>query len=240
MLARGLAKEPAHRYASAADFVDALRGALDREAGTTRVGAIPPVVQPRGRRRVPLLLLLLAGALLAGILAAALLARDDGTPVAETTAPPPPPTTVQKTVTLPGTTVVQTVTTAAEPPPATTATPTTTAAPSSGQSPSALNDQGYELMRARRYEEALPLLEQAVAGLSGAGDLAEAYASYNLAFTRLALGRCDGVVELLNRSEQVQGQAQGDHEAAQGSRTALRLSGESLRSRRAARRTACS
>ena len=57
---------------------DALRDALDREAGTTRVAAIPPVVQPRGRRRVPLLLLLLAGALLAGILAAALLARDDG------------------------------------------------------------------------------------------------------------------------------------------------------------------
>jgi hypothetical protein len=38
------------------------------------------------------------------------------------------------------------------------------------------------------------------------GDLTEAYASYNLAFTRLSLGRCDGVLELLARSEQLQGE----------------------------------
>jgi transcription initiation factor IIE alpha subunit len=44
-----------------------------------------------------------------------------------------------------------------------------------------------------------------VAGLAGSGGTAEAYASYNLAFTRLALGQCEGVVELLDRSEQVQG-----------------------------------
>ena len=61
-------------------------------------------------------------------------------------------------------------------------------------------------MRAGNYEAALPLLEQAVAGLSGSGETAEAYASYNLAVTRLALGRCDGVAELLDRSEQVQGE----------------------------------
>ena len=61
-------------------------------------------------------------------------------------------------------------------------------------------------MQAGRYEEALPLLEQAVAGLAGSGELAEAYASYNLAYTRRALGQCDGVVDLLNRSEQVQGE----------------------------------
>ena len=72
-------------------------------------------------------------------------------------------------------------------------------------SASELNDQGFELMRAGDYERALPLLEQAVAGLSGTGELAEAYASYNLAFTRLALGSCDGVLELLDRSQQVQG-----------------------------------
>jgi hypothetical protein len=60
-------------------------------------------------------------------------------------------------------------------------------------------------MNAGDYQGALPLLEQAVAGLTGSGDLAEAYASYNLAFTRLALGSCDGAIDLLNRSEQVQG-----------------------------------
>ena len=77
--------------------------------------------------------------------------------------------------------------------------------PPASASPSELNDQGFELMRAGRYEEALPLLTQAVAGLAGSGELAEAYASYNLAYTRRALGQCDGVVDLLNRSEQVQG-----------------------------------
>ncbi len=60
-------------------------------------------------------------------------------------------------------------------------------------------------MQAGDYEGALPLLEGAVAGLAGSGSLTEAYASYNLAFTRLALGQCDGVLDLLARSEQVQG-----------------------------------
>ena len=202
ILARGLAKEPEHRFASAAELVGALREALDRAAGTTEVAAVPvPAPEPaprRARRRVPLLLPLLGAALLAGILAAALLARDDGERTAATVAQ-----TVKETVTLPGTTVVQTVTTAPEPPPATTTTTTTAQPPA--QNPSALNDQGFELMKAGRYEEALPLLEQAVAGLAGSGELAEAYASYNLAFTRRALGQCEGVVELLDRSEEIQG-----------------------------------
>jgi tetratricopeptide (TPR) repeat protein len=104
---------------------------------------------------------------------------------------------VKETVTLPATTVLQTVTSEAA--------PTATETPAPSGNPSELNDQGFELMKAGNYEEALPLLEQAVAGLSGSGDLAEAYASYNVAFTRLALGRCDGVGELLDRSEQIQG-----------------------------------
>lgn len=198
VLARGLAKEPEHRFASAAELVGALREALDEAAGTTQVAAVPAAAPARERRGVRWLLPLLGAALLAGILAAALLARDDG----ERTAATVPPT-VKETVTLPGTTVVQTVTTAPEPP-ATTAT-TTTAAEPPAQSPSELNDQGYELMQAGRYEEALPLLEQAVAGLAGSGELAEAYASYNLAFTRRALGQCEGVIELLDRSEEIQG-----------------------------------
>ena len=205
VLARGLAKEQQHRYGSAADFVDALA----RAAGTTRVGGLPPVRTQRSRSRLPLLLLLVAGLLLAGILAAALFAGgDEDKQAAPATVPPPPPKTVNKTVketvTMPGTTVVQTVTTQVTP---TTAAATTEAPePVSSGNASQLNDRGYELMRASRYEEALPVLEQAVAGLNGSGQLAEAYAAYNLAFTRFALGNCDGVLELLNRSEQVQGE----------------------------------
>ncbi len=137
--------------------------------------------------------------------AAALRAGDDDQEGAPTTAPTTAPQTVRETVTLPGTTIVETVTTAPEeeePPPATT---TAEEPPPSASAPE-LNDQGVRLMQQGRYDDALPLLEQAVAGLSGSGQTAEAYASYNLAFTRRALGRCDGVIDLLNRSEQVQGE----------------------------------
>ena len=60
-------------------------------------------------------------------------------------------------------------------------------------------------MQAGDYEAALPLLERAVESLSGSGELAEAYALYNLAATRAALGSCDGVEDLLARSEAIQG-----------------------------------
>ena len=197
VLARGLAKDPTHRFASGAEFVAALRDAVDRAAGTTRVGAIAPV----SRRRAPVLLIVLGAVLLAGVLAAALLAGDDDKETVGTTAAQ----TVRETVTLPGTTIVETVTTAPEeeePPPPTTAAEQPPPAASASQ----LNDEGFRLMQEGRYDEALPLLEQAVAGLSGSGQTAEAYASYNLAFTRRALGQCDGVIDLLNRSEQVQGE----------------------------------
>jgi Flp pilus assembly protein TadD len=129
--------------------------------------------------------------------AAALVTRDD-----EGGAAAPTLKTVRETVTLEGRTM--TVTTAAETQPTTTAAATTAAEPEA--SPSELNDQGFALMQAGNYEGALPLLERAVEGLSGSGEIAEAYASYNLAFTRLSLGRCDGVLELLDRSQQVQGE----------------------------------
>ena len=59
-----------------------------------------------------------------------------------------------------------------------------------------LNNAGFARMQAEDYEGALPLLEEAVSKLAGAGTIAEAYASYNLAFTRFALGTCEGVTEL--------------------------------------------
>jgi hypothetical protein len=192
VLARGLAKEPKHRYGSCADFVHALRDALDRAAGTTFVAAVPPV-REQVRSRLPVVLAVLGALLLAGVLAAALLAGDGDDPQ-----------TIKETVTLEGTTIVETVTTEAAP---TTAEPEPEPEPESepSASPAELNDQGFALMQAGDYAGALPLLEQAVAGLSGTGETAEAYASYNLAFTRLSLGSCDGVIDLLDRSREVQG-----------------------------------
>ena len=108
-LARGLAKEPEHRYDSSADLVHALRDALDEAAGGTTVGALAPVAQSRTRRWT-VALIVLAALLIAGVLAAALLAGDPKEEAAKTV-----PRTVKETVTLPATTVVQTVTTEAAP-----------------------------------------------------------------------------------------------------------------------------
>ncbi|SRR6266540_390370 len=78
------------------------------------------------------------------------------------------------------------------------------AAPSS-LSGSILNDAGFARLRAGDYKGALPLLEQAVKRLDGSGSIVDAYALYNLAATRFALGRCDGVLSMLDRSQKRQG-----------------------------------
>ena len=77
--------------------------------------------------------------------------------------------------------------------------------PGSGQSGAALNDEGFRLLQQGDVNGALPLLESAVSRLQGSSTLAEAYASYNLALARFSLGDCDGVAELLERSQEVQG-----------------------------------
>ena len=77
--------------------------------------------------------------------------------------------------------------------------------PPPGADGSALNDQGFQLLQQGDPQGALPLLESAVAALQGTGSTTEAFASYNLAWARFAVGRCDGVAELLDRSEEIQG-----------------------------------
>jgi eukaryotic-like serine/threonine-protein kinase len=199
---RALAKDPAERYATACEFVLDLRHAVHEDAGDT--GWVEPTWptrlqhdrKPRPDRSRPdrsfrvvaVLALLLGGG---GILAAILLTgHSGGSPTART---------IVRTVTGPGQTVRETVT----------VRPTTTATAaieqSTAPSGAALNNAGFTRMQKGDYAGALRLLEPAVQKLRGTGSSDEAYADFNLAYTRFALGRCDGVLDLLDRSEAIQG-----------------------------------
>jgi serine/threonine protein kinase len=199
VLQRALAKDPKARPASATEFVEDLRGAIHdsepttvvRQADAVSTRSSAPARSARRRRRLPLVFAALVGLLLAGLAAAAFVSVDDDR-------------SGERTVTR----IRTTVSTVSDTASTLTVTETTTAprdVPESGQDGASLNDAGFSLMQEGAFDEALPLLEQAVKALEGSATLAEAYASYNLGFTRFALGRCDGVADLLERSEAIQG-----------------------------------
>ncbi len=179
---RALAKSPADRFGSAADFLSALRAALadDETRATVALPAPPP---ERSSAGWVLAAALLAVGAIAGGLLAFFVTRDDGH--ARTT-------TVERAVT---------VTTASKPRTVTTAQPSEPSGPSGTE----LNNAGFAKLRGRDFDGALPLLEQAVRKLTGTRSLDEAYADYNLALARFATGSCTGVVALLDRSESIQG-----------------------------------
>jgi serine/threonine-protein kinase len=198
-LERGLAKRPEDRPGSCGELVRDLRDAFRRDDPSTL--AAPPAVRRVRRRRGPALALGALALLGAGVGGAALAASLDGEEPARRAATQV--RTVVRTQTVEGTPETTTVT--VETPPAPAPPPPVAPPPPGDESGADLNDRGFEAMRAGDFGAALELLERAVAALQGEGSLAEAYASYNLAFTRFALGRCDGVEELLDRSEEVQG-----------------------------------
>jgi serine/threonine-protein kinase len=182
VFAQALAKDPARRYGTAAEFVAALRHSLEEAAGTTRV--LVPARAPDRRNR-PRWLLPLVGLLLAagagGGIAGALLAGGNAK-----TAPPPPPS-------VPSTVSVKAVTTA--PPPTTTPPP---------PDPAALNNQAYALMQQQDFAGALPILQQAVQALQGQSTLTAGYANYNLGLTLIALGQCTDAMPYLETALQIE------------------------------------
>ncbi len=189
VFARALAKQPGDRPETCAELVASLRRAFEQPVPATLVEAAAPTVRihrPTGSRARSAVYAGVATALvIAGIGIAAVLGiasgDDDGARSS----------TRRNAAT---NTTTSTASTA----------PTTVA--SQGPTGAELNEDGYALMLAGNYAEALPLLERSVRKLFGSGSLDEAYASYNLAFTRFALGRCDGVLTLLGRSERIQGE----------------------------------
>ena len=224
VLRRALAKDPADRYPSSADFVAALREALSHAAGTTR--ALAPVREDEytpaaapSKRPNPLvwvvaailgLLALGAGLGMAGILG------DDEEPQSRTVEPQTRTVVETQVTTEAGqpTTVRETVTTA----PATTSEPTTTAAPTpppSDASGEALTDQATALLGQGRWAEAEAVARQALAKLEGSGELYEAYALYDLGRALVEQGRCDEALPYLDRSEQIQGSRREIRQARQ-------------------------
>jgi eukaryotic-like serine/threonine-protein kinase len=206
---QALAKDSDTRPETALELVADLRHALRKSDEDTVVLAAPlptplstpaPVARRYDSRRLRWPVALLAGAalLLLGAGTAAVLASDDASSGAQTvTRVRTLVSTVSDTAST--TTVTQTTTLPEE----TTSSETTTGEESDDGL--ALNDEGFALMQDGDYEAARPLLERAVVALAGTGVVAEGYANYNLAFTRFALGDCEGVPELLDRSEEVQG-----------------------------------
>ena len=194
VFAKALAKSPVHRYPTAGAFVEALAGAL-------RSPPAPPPAPTRTRKR-PIAPLAIAGALLLamGGVAAALVTRGDGDPT-RSTGPQLETVTQQVTVARQPTTVVQTITAA---------TPETPgpSGPLDVEEAAALNDQAYALMQDGRWQDALPLLEQAAPALRGtySDDFRyEAYAEFNLGRTQAELGDCKEARKHLKRSEHLQG-----------------------------------
>ena len=191
---RVLAKEPADRPATASALVGELRDALAAESSAPLTTPLlvetgeptTRLVYHRRRRWRPtaaLLAVLVTALLVSGFVAAALLTRGGGDGGANRAPQSRATTTTTSETTAPSTT--------------TETTPEVDGA--------ALNRQGFALMQEGEFAAALPLLRQSVIALNGSGLIDEAYAAYNLAFSRFATGRCDGVVALLDRSERIQG-----------------------------------
>ena len=205
---KALAKDPARRFRTGADFVAAIRAALAEAAGTTRsftpqapwVSSVPRS-RTHGRRWAPLIALLALAAVAGAIAAIALANGDDNSKAVA------PPRARTVTITEQGSTLERTVTTPI-PPPATPPPPASPRPPASASSLSGsqLNDAGYAKMRAGDYAGALPLLRRAVAKLSGVGFPTEAYANYNLGYTLLQLGSCGEAIPYLEQAKRLEPQ----------------------------------
>ena len=190
VLERALAKDPEDRPPSASALVSELRDAFRGAAvAPTRVAALAPVpaTGPTTRRQhhtpVPQrprnrgLVLGAAGFLIPGLILAALLGAilDPDGPKRQAERQAQPVSTTTETET-------------------------------TGQvDGKALGEAGFALMEDGDYQRARPLLLGAVKALRGSGVMEEAWALYNLAYTRYQLGECAGISTLLGRSQRIQG-----------------------------------
>jgi len=191
-LQRGMGADPASRPRSAKALVDELEHALGPAA------APRPVMAPGAPRR-PSRLVPLAGLLLALLVAgAAILAFAGGDSSS------PPKQQAAKAHKKPKPKKSQKPSAQAAPTPA----PVPTPAPAAPQQPSgnqatsgpALNDQGYQLTLAGKYDEAVPILQRAVRAFPpGTSDIRYQYALFNLGHALRLAGRPAEAIPVLEQ-----------------------------------------
>jgi serine/threonine-protein kinase len=207
VLKRGMARNPADRPASAGELAEELADALGGELPRPRDGRFareeptppPPPTPPFRRRRVSPLLplgLLAAALLVAGFLALASGGGDDE-PSSER-ANRPAPAQREPTRSEPQPEASQPAPAPAPSAPAPAPAPQGDATPEPA-SASRLNDQGHSLMQQGRYDEAIPVLQRAVASSQGSGGLTHAYALYNLGRSLRLAGRPGEAIPILER-----------------------------------------
>ena len=201
-LGRGLAKEPARRWPTAGAMVDALERALDEETAATRAlpggddippaAAFPARAAPRRRpRRLAAAVAVLAAIALVGVIV--WLSSGGGDQ----------PARVDHATNKRAQVAQRQRTEASSPAPAQT-TPTTPTTPSGSASgsgdPSALNDQGFQLLQGGHPDQAVPILRKAVEACNNdPSRLVCAYAMFNLAQALRLTGHADEAVPLLER-----------------------------------------
>jgi serine/threonine-protein kinase len=209
VLARGMARRPQDRPATPGELAGELERALETPMEEPTVSLAPtPILAPSPRPRSPRWLpaAALAVTLLAAVAVVAIgggdsdeggTLGDDGRPSGDAPAKPRPqgkqPGDERRQV-------APAESPAAEPQPAE-SQPT-------GANGAALNAEGFELMQDGRYDEAIPILEQAVAAFpQGTTDLNYAYALYNLGRSLRLAGRPDEAVPILERRLRIPNQS---------------------------------
>jgi eukaryotic-like serine/threonine-protein kinase len=194
VMGRGLAKEPGERPEAAGELVDALDEALQAAPEPHRPSSIEPeptvpltpvmARAPRpGRRPVAAIAaLIVAAALLGTVVALSNSGGGGSSPAKQGSVAARPHAKKHR-----------------QAPPA--SRPTTPAAPiPAGATPASLNQEGFALMNAGRYDQAIPLLKDAIAAApKGSGDLTYAYALYNLGRSLRLAGKPAEAIPYLQR-----------------------------------------
>ncbi|MGH2980360.1 MAG: protein kinase domain-containing protein, partial [Solirubrobacterales bacterium] len=212
VLLRGLAREPEARWETASDFVTGLETALDQPAtvpaATPSPAPVPsepsmlpppPVAWSHPRRRIrPAPLLLGLAAIAVGLIVGLTVLDGGGAGGGQDRRQETRAESRERTE---GRTAERRGRQESAPP-APAQEPERT-----NDSPAQLNDEGFQLMNAGRYDDAIPVLQRAVASYpEGSTDVTLAYALYNLGRSLRLAGRPGEAIPILERRLQFKNQ----------------------------------